>query len=107
MSKNVVWEWVIETHPNHDEDIDDLIEADTIEVINHYLSLVDDPVEVAIKKLVFDADVFDRLRSTTYFYVNFSDKTFEPSAYERGGVPVRYQKELKNIINPKSIYEPT
>ena len=105
MKKIVDWEWVIETHPDFDEDIDDLIHADSIEKINHYLALVDDPVEVAIQKMEWNEE--GNLLSRTYFYVNFSDKTFESSAYERGGVPVRFQKELKTINQPKVIYEPT
>ena len=73
MKKIVDWEWVIETHPDFDEDIDDLIHADSIEKINHYLALVDDPVEVAIQKMEWNEE--GNLLRRTYFYVNFSDKT--------------------------------
>jgi hypothetical protein len=98
------WEWVIETHPNHQCDIDDTIECPDIGKVNHYLSLLDEPVEVQLCKVFWSDD--RGIVRREHNYVDFATMQFDPSQKETAKIPQKYIKQLSKMNQPNLVYDP-
>jgi len=96
------YEWRIEIHPNNQEDIEDILFANTIDEINSFLSRTNDPVDVCLVKMECECDNNGNPCSNDnliYFYLDFNNKEFIGSK-----PPIKFQKQAKHIDKPKFIY---
>lgn len=98
------WEWVIEVHPDNQCDIDDTIECPDVDKVNHYLSLLDDPVEVQLCKIYWSDE--RGVVGREHNYVNFSTMEFDPGR-ETVKIPKKFLDQLKKMQKPKVIHDPS
>jgi hypothetical protein len=91
------WEWVISIHEARECDVDNLIEAQSVDDINRYLAEIDDPVEVSICKCYWNED--DGMYDREHYFVNFDTMQFDS-----GKIPQKYQRELTRLIKPKVLF---
>ena len=96
------YEWVNETHPEHQCDIEDTIECPDIDKVNHYLSLLDEPVEVQLCKIYWSDE--RGVVGREHNYVDFATMQFNQK--ETAKIPLKYIKQLSKMNQPKSVYDP-
>ena len=101
------WEWVIETHPNHQCDIEEPIQCQEVEDVNNYLSLTDDPVEVHLSKRFYqNLGDGDDLCGIERNYVDFETMEFDPTQRETEKIPKKFLDQLKKMKKPVVVYDP-
>jgi len=98
------YEWVIETHPKHEPDIEELFFERDIDGVNSSLKNIDDPIEINLCKCFYDDD--NRLLRRERNYVDFATMQFDPSQKETAKIPQKYIKQLSKLNQPRSIFDP-
>lgn len=98
------YEWKIEIHPNHQEDIDDIEFWDTIEELNQSIANIDDPIDICLYKTVVDEE--GSRKSFNHFYVDWENNTLSAGDMADVQAPKKYKDMVCKILRPKIVFNP-
>ncbi len=101
----VDYEWVIETHPKHQPDIEELFFERDIDGVNSSLKHIDDPIEINLCKYFYDED--NRILRRERNYVDLKTMQFDQTQKETPKIPQKFLKQLASLIQPNSVYDPS